>query len=55
MPTSFPIFDLGVFEQARAKRRRALGREVDGICRLTGFLAIANHGVASPPHPNPLP
>jgi len=45
MRTSFPIFDLGAFEQAGAEKRRALGREVDDICRLTGFLAIANHGV----------
>jgi isopenicillin N synthase-like dioxygenase len=43
--SSFPVFDLAAFEQADAERRRALGREVDDICRLTGFLAIANHGV----------
>ena len=46
VPTSFPVFDLAAFEQAGAERRRALGREVDDICRSTGFLAVANHGVA---------
>ncbi|HLJ72837.1 MAG TPA: 2OG-Fe(II) oxygenase family protein [Roseiarcus sp.] len=44
--SSFPIFDLGAFEKGGAERRRALGRQVDEICRSTGFLAIANHGVA---------
>ena len=43
--SSFPIFDLGAFERAGAERRRALGLEVDGVCRSTGFLAVANHGV----------
>ena len=42
---SFPIFDLARFEAAGPAGRRALGREVDAICRNTGFLAIANHGV----------
>jgi isopenicillin N synthase-like dioxygenase len=45
MSKSFPIFDLSAFEDAGARKRRALGREVDDICRSTGFLAIANHGV----------
>ena len=45
MTVSFPVFDLAAFEQADAERRRALGRGVDDICRNTGFLAIANHGV----------
>jgi len=46
MTVSFPIFDLTAFERAGAEKRRALGREVDDICRSTGFLAIARHGVA---------
>ncbi len=41
----FPVFDLAAFEAATPERRRALGAEVDTICRQTGFLAIANHGV----------
>ncbi|WP_244425423.1 2-oxoglutarate and iron-dependent oxygenase domain-containing protein [Pseudaminobacter salicylatoxidans] len=41
----FPVFDLGKFEQADAAERERLGAEVDAICRSTGFLAIANHGV----------
>jgi isopenicillin N synthase-like dioxygenase len=46
VPTrSFPIFNLGAFERAGKDARDALGREVDEICRTTGFLAIANHGV----------
>jgi isopenicillin N synthase-like dioxygenase len=46
--SSFPIFDLGAFEKAGADQRRSLGAEVDEICRSTGFLAIANHGVPLP-------
>src|SRR5580658_10934819 len=42
----FPVFDLGRFEKAGGEERRALAREVDAICRNTGFLAIVNHGVA---------
>lgn len=42
---AFPVFDLGRFEGAGAEEKAALGREVDGICRATGFLAIRNHGV----------
>lgn len=46
MPTtSFPVFDLGHFETADTAERARLGAEVDAICRATGFLAIANHGV----------
>jgi isopenicillin N synthase-like dioxygenase len=44
--SQFPVFDLGAFETADTAQRRALGQEVDDICRSTGFLAIANHGVA---------
>ena len=41
----FPIFDLGAFENSNVSGRRRLARDVDEICRNTGFLAIANHGV----------
>jgi isopenicillin N synthase-like dioxygenase len=44
--SSFPVFDLGAFEAANAERRQALGHDVDLVCRSTGFLAIANHGVS---------
>ncbi len=39
------VFDLGGFERASAEEKKGLGREVDSICRETGFLAIAGHGV----------
>jgi isopenicillin N synthase-like dioxygenase len=42
---AFPIFDLASWEAAPAGERRALAAEVDAICRATGFLAIAGHGV----------
>jgi isopenicillin N synthase-like dioxygenase len=44
--TQFPVFDLGKFEQSAAAERRALAQTVDEICCNTGFLALANHGVA---------
>src|SRR5579872_5504132 len=40
----FPVFDLGTFEKGDARKRADLGRQVDEICRTTGFLAVANHG-----------
>jgi isopenicillin N synthase-like dioxygenase len=43
--SQFPIFDLGRFEAAGLAERRGLAEDVDAICRSTGFLAIANHGV----------
>lgn len=43
---AFPVFDLGAFEQADKGLKKRLGRDVDDICRSTGFLAIGNHGVA---------
>jgi isopenicillin N synthase-like dioxygenase len=43
---AFPVFDLGRFESADEGKRVELGRQVDDICRSTGFLAIANHGVS---------
>jgi isopenicillin N synthase-like dioxygenase len=42
---TFPVFDLARFENADALARAGLGREVDAICRTTGFIAVANHGV----------
>src|SRR5579863_1895060 len=41
----FSVFDLGAFEKGDARKRADLGRQVDEICRTTGFLAVANHGV----------
>jgi len=42
---TFPVFDLGRFENAGAEEKQALGAEVDRICRDTGFLAVTNHGI----------
>ena len=43
--STFPIFDLCKFEQAGPGEKRVLAAKVDAICRATGFLAIAGHGV----------
>ncbi len=43
----FPVFDLGAYEAASASGKLELGRQVDEICRTTGFLAIANHGIGA--------
>lgn len=43
--SSFPIFELSRFEAADATEKKALGEQVDRICRETGFLAISGHGV----------
>ncbi|MCR9139197.1 MAG: isopenicillin N synthase family oxygenase [Alphaproteobacteria bacterium] len=43
--SAFPVFDLGAYEKADGNHRQVLGREVDDICRSTGFLAVGNHGV----------
>ncbi|MEX3008274.1 isopenicillin N synthase family dioxygenase [Hoeflea sp. TYP-13] len=45
MASAFPVFDLGEFERSDKKGKRRLGREVDRICRTSGFLAISNHQV----------
>lgn len=45
MVAAFPVFDLSRFEQADVAGRKALGREVDEICRATGFLAVSGHSV----------
>src|SRR6516165_2216972 len=42
---AFPVFDLARFERASPEDKRALGREIDAICRRTGFLAVSGHGV----------
>ena len=41
----FSVFDLARFEAGSPGEKRALGAEVDAICRKTGFLAVAGHGV----------
>ncbi|MBG1231433.1 isopenicillin N synthase family dioxygenase [Aestuariivirga litoralis] len=43
--STFPVFDLARFERASADEKKMLGAEVDRICRATGFLAVAHHGV----------
>jgi isopenicillin N synthase-like dioxygenase len=49
MPSpAFPIFDLAAFEMAATAEKQRLGAVVDEICRSTGFLAIANHGIPEP-------
>jgi len=45
---SFPALDLARFEAADAAGRRAIGAEVDVICRATGFLTLTGHGVPEP-------
>ena len=42
---AFPVFDLVHFERASPEDKRALGREIDAVCRKTGFLAVSGHGV----------
>ena len=43
--TGFDSFDLGGFEAAKRMERRAKAKEIDDICRATGFLVLHNHGV----------
>jgi isopenicillin N synthase-like dioxygenase len=43
--TAFPVFDLARFEAASPGEKRALGAEIDAICRTTGFLSVSGHGV----------
>jgi isopenicillin N synthase-like dioxygenase len=45
MSSKFPVFDLARFEGGSPQLREALGREIDEICRATGFLAVSGHGV----------
>src|SRR6185437_7714399 len=41
----FLALDLARFEAASPAGRRAIGAEVDAICRATGFLNLVGHGV----------
>lgn len=41
----FPSFDLSAFETAHQDARHNLARELDHICRDTGFLVLEGHGV----------
>lgn len=43
--SDFASFDLLAFEAAKDEDRRARAREIDEICRSTGFLVLRNHGV----------
>jgi isopenicillin N synthase-like dioxygenase len=45
MSDAFPTVSLRAFETASPDGKRRLAAEVDRICRDTGFLAIADHGV----------
>jgi isopenicillin N synthase-like dioxygenase len=45
MSEAFPIVSLSKFETADANGKKILALEVDAICRTTGFLAIADHGI----------
>jgi isopenicillin N synthase-like dioxygenase len=45
MTEAFPTVSLKKFETADADGKKLLALEVDAICRTTGFLAIADHGV----------
>lgn len=42
----FPRFDLAAFEGADPTERQDIARELDRICRDTGFLVLEGHGVA---------
>lgn len=42
---AFPVISLNEFETADAAGKKLLALEVDAICRTSGFLAIADHGV----------
>jgi isopenicillin N synthase-like dioxygenase len=41
----FPALDLARFEAASPAGGRAIGVEVDAICRATGFLSLVDHGI----------
>ena len=43
---TFPRFDLAAFETANQEARIGLARQLDHICRDTGFLVLEGHGVA---------
>jgi len=42
---AFPVISLNEFETADSAGKKLLALEVDAICRTSGFLAIADHGV----------
>ena len=41
----FPVIDLAAFERASEADKREIGRDMDLICRASGFLAVKNHGI----------
>ncbi|NCO85805.1 MAG: isopenicillin N synthase family oxygenase [Rhodobacterales bacterium] len=43
--SGFAGFDLAAFEASTGEERRAKAREIDEICRSTGFLVLRGHGV----------
>ena len=43
--TDFASFDLGAFEAAQGEDRRLKARNLDEICRSTGFLVLHGHGI----------
>src|SRR5580700_5019617 len=43
----FPVIDLSDFQAASPSAKRDIGKQVDEICRRTGFLAIAGHGISN--------
>jgi isopenicillin N synthase-like dioxygenase len=45
---SFPSFDLAAFALSEGEERRAKAREIDRICRETGFLILRGHDVPRP-------
>jgi isopenicillin N synthase-like dioxygenase len=42
----FPVMDLSDFQAASPSAKRDAGKQVDEICRRTGFLAVAGHGIS---------
>jgi isopenicillin N synthase-like dioxygenase len=40
-----PVFNIGNFFQGTESEKINLGREIDSICKNTGFIALQNHGV----------
>lgn len=41
----FPIFDLEMYFKSTRSKKKEISKDVDNICRNSGFLAIKNHGV----------
>jgi isopenicillin N synthase-like dioxygenase len=41
----FPVISLSDFQAASSSAKRDIGKQVDEICRRTGFLAVAGHGI----------